>query len=83
MNDYIEICECEFDSYPKSDGDFGEESVHFLRKCLFCGDQWWGLHCRHDGYQNLCPNCGQRPVTVQETAHLTKRKPDLWQSGAK
>jgi len=60
------MCNCEFDPYPEGDEDFGEESTHFLRTCLFCGCQWWGLHCPHDGYQNNCPDCGKRPVTVPD-----------------
>lgn len=60
------MCNCEFDPYPEGDEDFGEESTHFHRTCLFCGGQWWGLHCPHDGYQNNCPDCGKRPVTVPD-----------------
>lgn len=41
-----------------------QPSVWFLRTCEFCGHQWAGLHCPHDGHQNPCPECGQRPTTV-------------------
>ena len=57
------MCECEFDPYDDSD----EESWHFRRTCLHCGEQWWGLHCPHDGYQNPCPDCGIRPDPVPES----------------
>ena len=51
------MCDCEFTPYKSSD----EESWHYLRYCGFCGHEWYGLHCPHDGYQNPCPNCGRRP----------------------
>ena len=60
----LAICDCEFTPY--ADGD-PEESWHYLRQCLFCGHRWYGLHCPHDGYQNPCGKCGQRPVPVTET----------------
>jgi predicted RNA-binding Zn-ribbon protein involved in translation (DUF1610 family) len=53
-----EECNCEFDPY--EDGD-DEESWHYKRACEECGEVWWSLHCRHDGYQNRCPECGTRP----------------------
>jgi len=45
-----------------------DEWTHFYRVCTSCGHGWWGLHCPHDGYQNPCPNCHQRPDTVKENA---------------
>ena len=64
------MCECEFDPYDDSAGsvvDMSEESWHFKRMCLSCGKVWWGLHCPHDGYQNPCPHCGMRPVSMPDT----------------
>lgn len=58
------MCNCEFDPYDDGDED---ESTHFHRTCLFCGERWWGLHCPHDGYQNPCPRCGQRPDPIEDT----------------
>lgn len=55
-------CNCEFSPYP----DSNEESWHYLRKCKVCGHEWFGLHCPHDGYQNLCPTCNNRPITEVE-----------------
>jgi hypothetical protein len=69
-----EICDCEFTPYSPSDYEPGqeiEESWHYLRECQECSDQWWGLHCPHDGWQNCCPRCGARPVTIE----------DQWQPG--
>jgi len=60
------MCDCEFTPYPENDEDYGKESWHFLRTCKFCGNKWWGLHCPHDGYQNPCPECGRRPVPIEE-----------------
>jgi len=57
------MCDCKFD--PSLD-DPGEESWHYRRKCLYCGEEWGGLHCPHDGYQNKCPKCGTRPTPVEE-----------------
>lgn len=37
---------------------------HYKRTCLFCGNQWAGLHCPHDGYQNPCPKCNEVPRVV-------------------
>ena len=56
------MCECEFDPYEDSD----EESVHYLRTCTFCGQQWFSLHCPHDRYQNPCLVCGKDPMPVAE-----------------
>lgn len=47
---------CTFDPYDDSD----EESWHYRKTCRVCGEVWYGLHCRHDGVQNLCPKCGAR-----------------------
>jgi hypothetical protein len=58
----MEICECEFDPYDDCD----EESFHYRRVCEVCKGDWWGLHCKHDGYQNPCPYCGKRPETTKE-----------------
>ena len=62
------MCDCEFSLYREGDEDFGEESWHYLRKCERCGREWYGLHCPHDGYQNPCPDCGIRPVVIEEVA---------------
>ena len=50
-------------------GNMSEDNWHFRRTCLFCGRQWRGLHCPHDGYQNPCPHCGKRPDAVVEGSH--------------
>ena len=41
-----------------------DELMHYHRTCLSCGENWWGLHCPHDGIQNPCSACGMRPNTV-------------------
>ena len=41
-----------------------EELWHFKRTCEYCGYQWGGLHCPHDGYQNPCPECKKRPTVI-------------------
>jgi hypothetical protein len=51
-------CECEFDDY---------QAWQYKRICLFCGHEWYGLHCPHDGHQNPCPSCGKRPEVVPES----------------
>lgn len=52
-----EDCDCELT------GDAEDpEPTHYDRVCEFCGKTWRGLHCPHDGYQNPCPHCGQRPL---------------------
>jgi hypothetical protein len=51
-------CECEFDDY---------QAWQYKRICLFCGHEWYGLHCPHDGHQNPCPLCGKRPEVVPES----------------
>lgn len=38
-----------------------EDYTHYFRTCWSCGNTWWGLHCPHDGYQNPCPECGEKP----------------------
>lgn len=53
------MCNCEFAPYPEGDG---KESYHYFRTCLFCGHEWYGLHCPHDGYQNPCSQCGKYPI---------------------
>ncbi len=70
-----DVCDCDFDPYPVGDEDYGEESWHYARKCEFCGKTWRGLHCPHDGYQNPCPECNQRPVTVTNSLMLGKTAP--------
>ena len=55
--DSADVCTCEFDQYDDSD----EESWHYKRTCAYCGNEWYGLHCKHDGYQNPCPQCKKRP----------------------
>lgn len=54
------MCDCTFDPY---DWDDLDDSVHYRRTCKHCGHVWWGLHCPHDGAQNPCPKCGERPDT--------------------
>jgi hypothetical protein len=45
--------------------DFAEEnSTHYQRTCVYCGNTWLGLHCVHDGYQNACPNCERKPNPI-------------------
>lgn len=60
------MCECEFDPYPADAEIAGLKSCHFRRICLFCGYVWFGLHCPHDGYQNMCPKCGKYPAVVAD-----------------
>ncbi len=60
-----EPCECEFTPY--NDDDESESSTHYFRRCQFCQHAWYGLHCPHDGYQNPCENCGQKPMPVSES----------------
>lgn len=55
------MCDCE----PDCGGEVPYAHTHFLRTCEFCGNQWEGLHCPHDGYQNPCGACGKRPTTVK------------------
>lgn len=50
----MDDCACEFD-FVEPDG---EESWHYSRSCDLCGYSWGSLHCRHDGVQNPCPQCG-------------------------
>lgn len=61
------MCDCKFDPRHADEED-GKvyESVHYHRKCLFCGFEWAGLHCVHDGYQNPCRNCSMRPETIPD-----------------
>lgn len=42
------------------------EVLHFHRTCQNCGKNWWGLHCPHDGYQNPCPECGYKPIVLND-----------------
>lgn len=59
----MSACACEFDPDPDDpDESTPETAWHFLRTCEFCGEVWYGLHCRHDGYQNPCPQCGKKPT---------------------
>lgn len=58
----VGYCTCEF--HPDYNEADGYPSWHFKRTCLHCGFVWAGLHCRHDGYQNPCPQCGVRPTPV-------------------
>ncbi len=62
------MCDCEFDPYDEEyyfdKGD--NESTHYLRTCEYCSNQWYGLHCLHDGYQNPCPKCDKRPTVIDE-----------------
>lgn len=63
---------CEFDPRyaTNEEGDFqtggAYNSAHYHRRCLECFHEWAGLHCMHDGYQNPCPNCGARPVPIED-----------------
>jgi len=34
---------------------------HYWRICDHCGEKWGGIHCPHDGVQNVCPACGKYP----------------------
>lgn len=58
---------CSFDEYEQCDSEYGEESWHYKRTCLHCGEQWYGLHCPHDGRQNPCPGCGILPAVESYT----------------
>lgn len=58
------MCECEFAPYEDDDDEFGEDSYHYKRTCLFCGHIWWGLHCPHDKNQSVCVRCGIAPVVL-------------------
>jgi hypothetical protein len=53
------MCECVFSPYKDEPQ---EESWHFLRKCEYCENEWYGTHCPHDGYQNPCLSCGRKPT---------------------
>lgn len=55
-------CNCEFTEYDKDDFEYGEESWHYLRTCLYCKKEWYALHCEHDGIQNPCPKCDKVPL---------------------
>ena len=48
---------CHYAPYPDEPD---EESYHYLRTCDVCGNEWFTLHCIHDGIQNPCPQCGWR-----------------------
>lgn len=52
-------CSCVFDPYDEKDWPelVGEESCHYLRTCEACGEQWYGLHCPHEGHGSLCSSC--------------------------
>ncbi len=50
-------CDCEFDKY---EDEPDEEPLHYLRTCIYCGEEWDSLHCPHSGYQNPCPECNTR-----------------------
>ncbi len=64
----MKFCDCEFDADPSDpDEDTAEKAWHFLRTCSHCGNQWYGLHCPHDGVQNPCPMCRVIPDPVDET----------------
>lgn len=55
-----DTCECECTTDPKDPSD----DWHYDRVCLFCGHEWRGLHCPHDGYQNPCNECGNTPIPI-------------------
>lgn len=61
------MCDCKFDFY---DDEPDEESTHYKRTCQNCNEQWYSLHCPHDGYQNPCPHCGVRQVPVLENVKV-------------
>lgn len=69
--------EVERNSPNKSDEDVKlddlllEASTHYERVCLNCGYTWLGLHCPHDGYQNPCGHCREKPKTVETTKDTT------------
>ena len=68
------MCNCDFTPYPKIDEDFGKESYHYLRTCLFCEHKWYGLHCPHDFYQNPCSQCGKYPIPVPDVDNLCTKE---------
>jgi hypothetical protein len=59
------MCDCQFTPHLDPEDDEIDD-WHYERTCEFCGAQWWGLHCPHDGYQNPCPECGRRPTTIED-----------------
>ncbi len=76
-------CDCEFDKY---EDEPDEEPLHYLRTCIYCGEEWYSLHCPHSGYQNPCPECNTRnykennmPLkdnpTAQEAANYFSESP--------
>lgn len=52
--------------YVQDNREDNEPHWHFRRVCAECGNEWGGLHCPHDGYQNPCPKCGAVPAPVLE-----------------
>lgn len=57
---------CDLEADPLTDDPWDLDNPwHHLRVCLHCGGYWWGLHCPHDGRQNPCAHCGERPATLQ------------------
>lgn len=55
-------CNCEFTPYDENDPEYGEESWHYRRRCRNCGMTWLSTHCKHDGIQPPCPECGVVPA---------------------
>jgi hypothetical protein len=53
------------DDYKELDEILIDSNTHYERVCQSCGYVWLGLHCPHDGYQNPCPNCAERPATLE------------------
>lgn len=64
----LTVCDCQFTPY--EDNFIDGESWHYLRKCVHCGEEWYSLHCPHDGFQGYCPNCKERAQQVEETAFV-------------
>lgn len=58
------VCDC-FEEH--SDGDDGAVAPdNVLRQCQYCEEEFWSLHCLHDGIQSYCPKCGIRALQLPE-----------------
>lgn len=65
------VCDCKFTPDPNDPDD----EWHYRRTCPNCGfDDWWTLHCEHDGYQNRCPECRVRPTPIAAMEKDGRRK---------
>ena len=71
-------CECEFSPIP-GDSEEGtpETAWHYFRTCSHCSEQWYGVHCPHDGIQNPCPKCGNVPLPQCECGDTANVAEDL------